>query len=338
MISVLTGAYQNIGDHLIQKRALDLISNFVSTETKVYARSNIKSNIDEIKSSKIIILAGGPLLQQNFVPNIIAQELLDINVPIIPFGVGLKCTTEYDYKHYEFNKPSLDFLKTIHQRIDSSSVRDHLTLETLRKHGIHNVTFTGCPAWYDLSKTDTAPATFTEPRKIAYSVPAQVGRESSTIITYLQRRFPNAEIFCTYHHGHLADCDLNSIKKSLGYHALALKAKLKGLKNIWFTPDVSQMSFYNQMDLHIGLRVHAHLYCLSQKIPSLLINEDMRGFGQNQALGGIQLFSSDPQLEVKLDQMFESSFNGAHFQKVDQLISLKYQDMKRFLSKIHEQL
>jgi hypothetical protein len=42
---------------------------------------------------------------------------------------------------------------------------------------------------------------------------------------------------------------------------------------------------YGGADLHIGYRVHAHLFCLSRRVPSILINEDSRGVGQAAALG-----------------------------------------------------
>lgn len=44
-------------------------------------------------------------------------------------------------------------------------------------------------------------------------------------------------------------------------------------------------SAYNECDLHVGFRVHAHIYNLSQRIPSVLIEEDGRGWGAVEALG-----------------------------------------------------
>ena len=42
---------------------------------------------------------------------------------------------------------------------------------------------------------------------------------------------------------------------------------------------------YNDCDLHIGFRVHAHIYNLSMRNISILIEEDGRGAGVNEALG-----------------------------------------------------
>ena len=40
-----------------------------------------------------------------------------------------------------------------------------------------------------------------------------------------------------------------------------------------------------EADLHVGFRVHSHIYCMSKRIPRVLISEDARGSGCNQAMG-----------------------------------------------------
>ncbi|MCR5176340.1 MAG: hypothetical protein K6C05_05760, partial [Anaerovibrio sp.] len=50
---------------------------------------------------------------------------------------------------------------------------------------------------------------------------------------------------------------------------------------------------YNDADLHIGFRVHSHIYSLSRRIPSILIEEDLRGYGINETLGLPHLLASD---------------------------------------------
>jgi hypothetical protein len=46
------------------------------------------------------------------------------------------------------------------------------------------------------------------------------------------------------------------------------------------------IEFYDQMDLHVGYRVHAHIYMTSQLRPSVLIAEDGRGAALRGVLGG----------------------------------------------------
>ena len=42
---------------------------------------------------------------------------------------------------------------------------------------------------------------------------------------------------------------------------------------------------YEGSDMHIGFRVHGHLWTLSQRRPSFLLNEDARGRAAQEALG-----------------------------------------------------
>ena len=57
------------------------------------------------------------------------------------------------------------------------------------------------------------------------------------------------------------------------------------------TGSVEGFKVYDDCDLHIGFRVHAHIYNLSNRHLSILIEEDGRGAGVNEALG-IQGFKS----------------------------------------------
>ena len=49
----------------------------------------------------------------------------------------------------------------------------------------------------------------------------------------------------------------------------------------------SGFAVYDDVSLHVGYRVHAHLYCLSRSTPSYLVAEDSRGIGVLQTLGDL---------------------------------------------------
>jgi len=51
--------------------------------------------------------------------------------------------------------------------------------------------------------------------------------------------------------------------------------------------------FYSNIQLHIGFRVHAHLFMCSRSKPSILITEDGRGKAIKDVLGGIVLDGYD---------------------------------------------
>lgn len=49
--------------------------------------------------------------------------------------------------------------------------------------------------------------------------------------------------------------------------------------------DLERIAFYGKCDLHVGYRLHGHLEFLSQRLPSVLLEEDGRGRGATEALG-----------------------------------------------------
>jgi polysaccharide pyruvyl transferase WcaK-like protein len=49
--------------------------------------------------------------------------------------------------------------------------------------------------------------------------------------------------------------------------------------------DLAKIGFYERCDLHVGYRVHAHIHFLSRRNPSILLHEDGRGRGVDEALG-----------------------------------------------------
>lgn len=66
---------------------------------------------------------------------------------------------------------------------------------------------------------------------------------------------------------------------------------------------------YNNVEFHVGFRVHAHLYFLSRRYPSLLIHEDGRGRSISETLGiyGVDAFCRHPLggLLQPLDRMLQ---------------------------------
>lgn len=73
------------------------------------------------------------------------DELRQIKVPFVPFGVG---TTRHKGDDNGFNPFSLAILRQIHHQCAEGSVRDLRTLEALEEAGIGNARMTGCPTLY----------------------------------------------------------------------------------------------------------------------------------------------------------------------------------------------
>lgn len=154
---------------------------------------------------------------------------------------------------------------------------------------------TGCPAWYDLNSLSLAKLSYTNVTTIAVSDPADIihfGNQSVLLCQELQKRFPNATFHYIFHRG------MSAAGTTHNYYANQYKNIVQELTQLGIIiHDISNnadgFTIYDKCDLHIGYRVHAHIYNLSKRKRSILIEEDSRGAGVNEALGliGVKAYS-----------------------------------------------
>ena len=185
------------------------------------------------------------------------------------------------------------------------------------------------------------------------------------MLSMLANLFPDAKKICSFHRGvgatdsYTAQADerrnrkTETIAKDHGFEILDLA----------FSPD--KLSVYDDCDLHVGYRVHGHLYFLSRRKPSLLLEEDGRGYSLSRSLNhhGIQAFETTPLSAVTqrilpasirwhfprtcgiqasqdavcmtkrfLQTAIENDFSS--FAGVSSVIDATYPQMKRFLSSL----
>jgi hypothetical protein len=161
---------------------------------------------------------------------------------------------------------------------------------------------TGDPAWYDLAYIGKSFVPPRDIRTIVFSVPARgiYHRQSIELARGVRGLFPGAELLCTFHHGWEASSHVSP-------HVAATFSQLReafdrcGFKTISLVGDLQRMeSMYGDAELHIGYRLHAHLFFLSQRKVSFLMEEEGRGRGASEALGlrGIQAWSRRAALSV----------------------------------------
>jgi hypothetical protein len=337
MIVTLTGAFRNAGDHLIFDRAARLLKKYVDGDILNLNRRDLPdSSYDTMNDARAIILCGGPAYQKNIYPGIYPLDLSRITTRVIPFGLGWKGALEEKPDDFEFSTASTSFLKSIHSSIDKSSCRDHLTVDVLANHGVTNVEMTGCPAWFDL---DTMERDFgvSDPTNVVLSDPAQFSKQSFEVIRLLRKRFPRAQLTLALHHGLYPGLNRKGMQFALERLLLTAYAKSLGFTVRNIAADLGAMKdVYTQCDLHIGYRVHAHIYCLSQRTASLLVSEDSRGIGQSLALGCCILKSNDEslpdQLDAEIDRMFANK--AVYFQPALQAMNDRFRIMTSFLESI----
>lgn len=335
MIITLTGAYRNAGDHLIGVRARALLKEHIGGEVVNVDRRRITNEHYELfNRARAILLCGGPAYQVAIYPQIYPLDLSRINAPIVPYGLGWKAKVDQSPAQFRFNPEAEQFIRAIHRNIKMSSARDPLTMEVVKQLGVDNVAMTGCPAWYDLRTMEASYRFHEEVRVIVFSTPIVIDHRAGRVLRWLTRRFPNARKIATFHDGLVFPGTAKGWRRSWNYTRFAALARLQGWSVASFPADSDKMGeLYRSADLNVGYRVHAHIFCLSQRISSILINEDIRGVGQAMALGGpnITITGNDiSSLQAAVEDHF--STRGRKVAESIEVMRQTYPEMRRFLA------
>lgn len=273
---LLSTAVKNAGDFLITSRSEKLIScvwkGIHIDKWPIW--ESFDNRIEEINSYDAIFVPGGPTAIEEYpvcVP--LCTNLTDITTPMIGTGLGWygSSLTPKEVYSYRYSEKTLQYL---HKLADKTGLacRDWYTVRTMKNCGVNSAIMTGCPAWYDLNYINDLQKRLnnSDIRTICVSDPAS---ELNTVLLdelleMLQQRYPNARITVVYHRG---------LK-----HNRYLE---RGIEVIDISDSSEGLRVYDSCDLHVGFRVHAHIYNLSRANRTILIEEDGRGAGVNDALG-----------------------------------------------------
>lgn len=317
--TVLSGAYINAGDFLIVNRSIKLLKNiYKDCEIKTFERRKpLDQYIDEINKTDALIMAGGPAYMPNVYPDIIplVENLEDIKTKIVPIGLGWcgeYVNNNYIYNDYKFTEDTKKLLKRLSKDNENLSCRDWYTARVLKANGFKNVIMTGCPAWYDLNCINLCKIkkeTNIPFKKICVSDPAKTQNavQAIKLVKYLKEKFKDAEIIFVFHRRDAKKIESN-VKSENTYDTIKRVMEAIGVKTIDISGSSEAFSVYDNCDLHIGFRVHAHIYNLSIRNISLLIEEDGRGAGVNQALGlnSIRAYRDKNQFDSKILTKFNN--------------------------------
>ena len=338
MLVILTGAVKNIGDFLIADRAKKLLTEYVDSDiVEINRFNNLEPYLDVINNSRALILCGGPAYAPGMYPDIypLVSDLSKIKVPIIPFGIGWFGKPFHHYEDFRFSDKTKHFLKETHEKIEFSSCRDILTKDILENEGVNNVLMTGCPVWYDLESINKPFRFESDVKKVVITSGARADLliQSIRILFMVKRKFQSAKIYLSYHRG-IFPGKGTPPRKGISYTLLALVGWLAGASIVDVSSDLNRIKFYDDCDLHIGYRVHAHLYFLSKRLPSILINEDGRGLGMVKSMNLPVLNFDDKEMLLKLSQLLDDYVDTQFkaFLKVQQYIDQQFIKMKDFLS------
>lgn len=302
----LTGSKNNAGDFLIKHRAQALLSASRPDRDLVDMdgwKPIDDESLETINGSRALLLLGGPALQPAMVPGVypLRSDLRDIRVPIIPLGIGWKHRRGdwRDTHSIRFAPATRALLARIRDSGGPCSVRDYHSLNVLASNGVDGALMTGCPATYDVTRTER-PAPPRSPARIAFSPGVcfvnspSIERQTRALACALRDRYPGANIDFAFHHT-LDRREFERVYPGAKRHAIHHQALSEWALAQGFTcTDISgsaeaMLAYYDRADLHVGYRVHAHILMTSWGKPSLLVAEDGRGRALRDAIGGMVL-------------------------------------------------
>jgi hypothetical protein len=330
MIVTVRGAYGNAGDHLIGRRAHALLAAHVDDDIQTIDRRAITDDsYDLMNRARAVLLTGGPAYQRQIHPGIYPLDLDRVKVPVVPYGLGWKARTDATPQSFEFTPESREFVRRIHAGSTiQSSARCYQTAELLKATGVDNVLMTGCPVWYDEARLADDYVFPQQIRRVVISLPAKPRGDTVALARHIAKRFPKAEKYISYQSGFKAQSRLVDIRRRVERAAAARV----GFEPVDFQGDAdAMMSFMSGMDLHVGYRVHSHLYSLSQRITSVLLAEDSRAIGQAEATGGhaVAETASNADKIAEIDRVLDS--RGEPVAVAVEKIRETYPTMLRFL-------
>ena len=293
MYTLLYSALKNMGDFLIYERTKELLRKHKGMQDYVEIhgrRESLGTHLDRVNATKAVIICGGPGTVWNMYPGKyqLATNLDDIKVPIIIMGTGWFGVPGDDatLAQYGFNASTMRLFQRATANGRMIGVRDHLTERALTNNGISNVLMTGCPSWYDLDHLDGEFHAPNPVKTVVFTPPARriFSDQAVEVMRVLRRLFPDARLFCSFHRG-LAQDEQTPEREAQWLGELAQRAGDLGYEVVDASYGLENALFYEDCDLHVGYRVHGHLYFLAKRKPSFLVQEDGRGRGASEALG-----------------------------------------------------
>lgn len=288
---VLNRARNNFGDFLIFDRGLKLIKQLKKNCEIVIADAGLpldkQLTSSEINSLDAIIIPGGPGIRPDAYPLVypLSTEVFESEIPVYFMGAGSKIYP-YDIRNERVAFPVsvLNLFKYMN-KFSPIGVRDNITMRVLEKAGIHSVV-NGCPAWYSLPHLNNNYIFPDKIRQIVFSVPAgnQFVVPFLNVVEKFRRISPEISSVISFNQG----LGINhSSPESLKNQYIFEQTKKMKCDICDMSGSCENTLTYDESTLHIGYRVHTHIYFLSIGKPSFLIAEDSRGAGVLETLESI---------------------------------------------------
>lgn len=277
-IVIFTGDKNNSGDFLIKEKTKSLFEYFLP-HAELFFINRTKpfvEKIDFINTCDLVVIAGGPAMVDKCAESLMLVNVLDkITIPIVFFGVGQYC------KNISFNNFKYNFTNNTKKLLDRtesckyySTVRDFRTLYYLRQANFKNFKFSGCPVQYNIStfKKDIKPFSLDNINSVVFSCGSPFVKKDAfwnqqiELIKSLNAYFLNIgkhriKFSVALHHSSNIKDFCKVYGKKQKYFKFLNKLNKLNIEIIDISKDSKSMTdLYDSCELHIGYRVHAHIY------------------------------------------------------------------------------
>jgi Polysaccharide pyruvyl transferase len=328
----------NVGDGLILAAVMRLFGRLDEARIFTSRVAPTGRDLEKCASSKLVIMAGANQLHQNFsvLPGVPSETIRKWSGKIVPVGVGLHGEPE---SMGPLSSEAKKQLELIHERVEFSSWRCPRTITWLSKelpHLADRFVMTGCPVLYD--EPLLAESRFSDADATIAVTPTDRGaflEREEAILIEVARLFKTQRKYLVFHQNFFLG-RYPRLKQRLaaapliggfadGRHRLRALAQSLGYDIVLLDTVEECISLYKDIDLHVGTRLHAHLYFLSQNKRTFLVPVDQRA-------AGFADFLSFPLIEPgKLE-----SHLGFDFEIVREAALSTFEKMKWFVRKTEQ--
>lgn len=282
MYAITIPTSTNVGDYLISQSAKKILKK-IKGDVKILEfpmQKDLEPDLKEINECNALIIPHFAIRDPGMYPETykLVKDLKKIKIPIFPLGAGWKgFPGDYNTAStLRYSQKTVNFLKYVSNQVETVLCRDFFTCQILKNHGIENTVMGGDIAWQDfdmmgkeMNRKDTInKLVFTTPHAPWYN------EQAKNTLKMLSELFPNASKICAMHSGFgLEDDEVGKYANKVGFDVIDV------------SKDLEKIEFYKQCDLHVGYRLHAHIFFLRNRNPSVLLHEDGRGSGFTYTVG-----------------------------------------------------
>lgn len=298
---------RNSGDDLLRKSLADILKHIKGNQIQIDFISMVDQTPNDIENfSKYDAILGvirPTITGNNIAPinrNLFLEKALKFGVPIFAVGSGWKT---YPGTIKQSNKLKLDcseqklfeelFKSKNLIKTGAISSRDVTTENLLKKNGISNYGTTGDPGLFDPGLIGTNIVIPKKVKQLAVSMPHNPHHKKFAYRIAVQlKELLNCEVSIVFHGF------MNSFEEEM--HSDWDK---KQINFVDLSGGAEKLFFYENIDFHVGFRLHAHIWFLRTRKPSLLLGEDGRGMGHLNTFDGLG-YSASTKLSLMAAAIF----------------------------------